>query len=96
MPKLNPIAADDESDFTFFQLFTDEGVVIVSIACELVDRIAGARLGEPRRLQFLSEQSDLFSRAAENKLRTVGFAERLELNESDFSQLPCEMEKRHD
>lgn len=84
MPRLNPIAADDESDFSFFQLFTDNGVVNVSIACELVDRIAGKTLGKARRLQFLTDRSDLFGSAAEEKLRAVGFAERIELNEGDF------------
>ncbi len=86
MAHVNPIAADDGSDFTFFQLFTGERVVNVSIACELVDRIAGEKLGQPRRLQFLRDQSGLFSSAAEQKLRAVGMGDGIEPNESDFPE----------
>lgn len=96
MAKLHPIAADDESDFTFFQLFPEDKVVNVSIACELVDRLAGEKLGEPRRLEFLQKESDLFSTAANRKLSSLGFAENIMLDESDFPGRPLGLEKEHD
>ena len=82
--KLHPIVADDESDFTYFQVFSDDKVVNVSIACELVDRIAGERLGQSRRIQFLRSESDLFSSAAVRKVSALGAADSIMLEESDF------------
>ena len=96
MAKLHPLPADDESDFTFFQVFPEDKVINVSIACELIDRIAGEKLGEPRRLQFLSDQSDLFSTAAVRRLSAHGFCETITLDESDFPELQLNREKRHD
>ena len=96
MAKLNPVAADDESDFAFFQVFPGDKIVNVSIACDLVDRIAGEKLGEPRRLQFLQDQSELFSSVATRKASALGFPENIMLNEDDFPQLSPDLEKQDD
>ena len=96
MAKLNPIAADDESDLAFYQVFPGDKIVNVSIACDLVDRIAGEKLGEPRRLQFLQDQSELFSSVATRKASALGFPENIMLDESDFPQLPPDLEKQDD
>ena len=84
MARLNPIGADDESDFAFFQVFTDEAIVNVSIACDLVDRLAGEKLGLPRRLQFLRDESELFSSVAERKLAESGSSSAIMLEVADF------------
>ena len=94
MAKLNPMPADDESDFTFFQVFTADAVVNVSIACELVDRIAGEKLGEPRRLQFLCDEAELFTSVAKRKLSAFGFSDRITLEESDFAGALSVVEER--
>jgi hypothetical protein len=83
MTTLFPTPADD-SEFSFFEIILDNSIVNVSIACELIDRLAGRKLGERERLDFLREHTDFFSGAAKRKARRVGLLHLVELAESDF------------
>jgi hypothetical protein len=83
MTMLFPTPADD-SEFSFFQIILDNSIVNVSIACELIDQIAGRKLGEQERLDFLRDHTDFFSGAAKEKARRIGLQHLVELAESDF------------
>ena len=80
---LFPTPADD-SEFSFFEIILDNSIVNVSIACELIDRLAGRKLGERERLDFLRDHTDFFSGAAKEKARRIGLLHLVELAESDF------------
>lgn len=83
MTTLSPTPADD-SEFSFFEIILDNSIVNVSIACELIDRLAGRKLGERERLDFLRDHADFFSGAAKEKARRIGLLHLVELAESDF------------